>query len=400
MPPDRADDRIVMVIESDYPSGDGGGAEAQVQLLARALAGLEPVTVLAPLVPYGPPAEDELVEDTPVHRLRYPRVELLGGLVMLLRLAAWLVRHRRRIRVLHCHIAHNMAALCCAFGRLAGIPVVVKLTGMREFEGGILSASRSPAVRLRRWLIRRATFVQAISADLADGLARAGFEPARIQRIPNAVDTRLFAPDPSGRAGLRARLGLEAGFVAGFVGRLVPEKALDTLLRAWAEAFPPDASAVLVLVGTGPLEAALRQQAQALGRAHQVRFAGFVADKATIADHWRCADIGLLPSAFEGLSNALLEAMAAGVPVIGSRVSGTIDLIAQDRTGWLFEPGDISQLAACLRTAAAMPAAERAALGEAARQAVLRLAGIEQVIGRLRQLYAAGQGEGAMLCVE
>lgn len=400
MPPETPPDHVLIVIESDYPSNDGGGAEAQVQLLARHFPPALPAIVVAPLVPYGPQLIDEIVDGTPVHRIWYPRLPLIGAAVMLGRLALHIIGRRQRIRAIHCHIAHNMAAVCCALGWLLGLPVIVKLTGMREFESGILSSNRSLGVRLRRWLIRRASFLQAISRELAAGLACAGFDPARVQRIPNAVDTALFVPDRAAKPALRTRLGIEADFVACFVGRLVPEKALDILLRAWDRAIAKDASAKLVLVGTGPLEGELKRLAHSLGRHDQIVFVGHVAQRSAVAEYWRSSDVGVLPSAFEGLSNALLEAIASGMPMIGSRVSGTTDLITPERNGWLFDPGDVDQLASCLRQAFTMTPAARDRLGDAARQTALAHAGIDQVIGRLRQLYAARRQEGALLCVD
>ncbi|MGI9436572.1 MAG: glycosyltransferase, partial [Geminicoccaceae bacterium] len=353
--------RVMMVIESDYPSVDGGGAEAQVETLTRNRPDGVEVMVVAPLVPFGPQAVHDVVHGCPVQRIPYPTLPLIGGLIMLCRLALLIARKRREIDAVHCHIAHNMAAVACFVGWLLSLPVLVKLTGMTELENGILSDRASPALALKRWLIKHATAVQAVSEELEAGLLAKGFDPARVHRLPNAVDTRLFAP--ADRTAVRVRLGIEAGFIACFVGRLVPEKALDSLIRAWAKAIPADASAALVLVGTGHLEDELKVLAAELGRSSQIRFEGFVADKAVIADYWRISDVGLLTSEFEGLSNALLEAMSAGVPMIGSRVSGNTDLILPGKTGWLFQPRDIDQLKACLAEAFLMAPETRLALG-------------------------------------
>ena len=397
---------VLMVIESDYPSVDGGGAEAQVETLTRNRpAGVE-VEVVAPLVPFGPQARHDVVHGCRVQRIPYPTLPLIGGLIMLCRLALLIVKKRREIDVVHCHIAHNMAAVACLAGRLLSLPVLVKLTGMTELEGGILSRSPSPAVAIKRWLIKRATAVQAVSEELETALLAKGFDRARVHRLPNAVDTRLFAPadrppdHPADRAAVRGDLGVETDFNACFVGRLVPEKALDSLIRAWARAIPADASAALVLVGTGHLEEELKALAAELGRSSQIRFEGFVADKARIADYWRIADVGLLTSEFEGLSNALLEAMAAGVPMIGSRVSGNTDLILPKKTGWLFQPRAEDELAACLAEAFLMAPAARQALGAAARERALSLVGVDHVWERLLGLYQNGRQADVVLCAD
>ncbi|MGI9492945.1 MAG: glycosyltransferase [Geminicoccaceae bacterium] len=397
---EETDRHVLMVIESDYPSMDGGGAEAQIETLTANLpAGLQ-VSVVAPLVPYGPDSVDDVIQGAPVHRIWYPRLPLIGGLIMLLRLASLILARRRSIDAIHCHIAHNMAAVCSFFGRLSGIPVVVKLTGMQELENGILSEIRSPGNGLRRWLIKQASAFQAISEDLENGLIDKGFEKERVHLIPNAVDTRLFAPAPEACDAIKKNLGIDADFVACYVGRMVPEKALDMLIRAWAQALPMEAMASLVLVGTGPLETDLRTLAGSLNRAHQVKFAGFVQDKTVIADYWRIADIGLLTSDFEGLSNALLEAMASAVPMIGSRVSGNQDLITPGETGWLFEPRQQHQLATCLSEAFDMASAPRRRMGEAARQRALEIVGVDHVWRRLSDLYLDRRQEAMALCAE
>ena len=400
MPHDDTVRHVLMVIESDYPSMDGGGAEAQIETLTGNLpAGLW-VTVVAPLVPYGPGAVEDVVHGAPVHRIWYPRLPLIGGFIMLLRLASFILVRRRTIDAIHCHIAHNMAAVCSCLGRLLDIPVVVKLTGMRELENGILSENRSPGNSLRRWLIKQASRFQAISDDLENGLIDHGFDKGRIHRIPNAVDTRLFAPAPEECDAIRKKIGIDADFVACFVGRLAPEKALDMLIRAWDQALPMEAKASLVLVGTGSLEDELRTLARSLNRAHQVKFAGFVQDKTVIADYWRIADIGVLASDFEGLSNALLEAMASAVPMIGSRVSGNEDLITSGETGWLFEPRQQDQLAACLSDAFDMAPASRHRMGEAARERALKMVGVDHVWRQLSGLYLDRRQEAMALCAE
>ncbi len=398
MLPEPAARIVLMVIESDYPSADGGGAEAQVQTLARNLPAPFLPTIVAPRVPYGPQAVHERVDGIQVERIVYPHVPLLGGLILLLRLAVHVIARRREVAAIHCHIAHNMAAVCCGVGWLLGLPVVVKLTGMQELEQGILSQHRTLAVRLRRWLIKRATAIQAISRDLERALLAFGFAPERVHLIPNAIDTERFAPARAERGAIRERLGIEAGFVACFIGRLVPEKALDTLLDAWSAAIPREASAAIVIVGIGPLEADLRQQATALGIEHQVRFAGFVSAKPLLADYWRSCDIGVLPSAFEGLSNALLEAMASAVPMIASEVSGNVDLVEPGVSGWLFPPRDVPALRRCLASAFQLSPAERDRLGDAARQRALATVGIDHVLGRLTALYDPAAERDARLC--
>jgi L-malate glycosyltransferase len=169
-----------------------------------------------------------------------------------------------------------------------------------------------------------------------------------------------------------------------FVGRLVAEKGLPILLDAWAGAFPQRGRARLALVGGGALEQALREQAASLGLGGDIEFLGHRDDiEALVAQ----ADLGVLPSFTEGLSNTLLEFMAGALPVIASRVSGSEDLVVDGRNGWLVEPRAVAPLAAALREAAALAPEELAGRGRQARGDVEAVAGLDVVVDRLLALY-------------
>jgi glycosyltransferase involved in cell wall biosynthesis len=369
--------RVLMILESGFPVRGGGGAESQVRTLALELMRRgHRVTVLTPLVTNAPQARVGRSSGIPVCRLRYPRVRGLGRFVLWARLAAFLLGHGRRYDAWHVHIAHYLGALAC---RLAGPlrkPVVVKISGWWELERGLLAPRIGPFERIGlRWL-RRAHAVQAISQRLAADVARAGFAPERILALPNAVDT--------GRFGAHARRHGGPPRVFLFVGRLAREKDLGTLLAAWAEAFAGRGQGRLQLVGAGYLEPALRSQAAQLGIEADIDFLGHRDDIETLI---AAADLGVLPSITEGLSNTLLEFMAGGLPVVASRVSGSEDLVVGGRNGWLFEPRDVPALAAALREAASLPAAALDALGDRARADIEAFASLEAVTGRLLALY-------------
>ena len=373
--------RIMMVMESTFPSRGGGGAENQLRTLSRHLVDRgHRVSVMAPMTPLAAQRRHDEVDGVPLERIPYPKVRLLGGLVMLVRFAWRLYRRRNEYDVIHAHIAHRMSAVACVVGRMLGKPVLVKLTGWLEKEHGILSSRRTPAVFLMRRAIRRATAIQATSEELKALLAAKGFAPQQVHYIPNAVDMERFSPPPvAGPDG-------DEGFTAVYVGRLVPEKNLSMLIDAWAEAFPPSSAARLLIAGKGPLQQALEHQVMAVGRSGQIEILG-PQPRERIADLLRQADVGLLVSTHEGLSNSLLEYMAAGLPVIGSRISGTVDLVQDGVNGWLFDSGDRQALCDLLRRAAVLPRRERLALGREGRRRVRELASIESVTDRILQAY-------------
>jgi glycosyltransferase involved in cell wall biosynthesis len=376
---------VLMVLDSAFPPGAGGGSEGQVLTLGRQLVaqGIR-VVVVTPRADRGTPTA-ERVEGIEVVRLTYPKVPKVGGMVVLARLALWLLAHGRRHSAIHAHIAGGMAAVACIVGRVIRRPVVVKLAGGWELDTGIFAAGRrGPATALTWWALRRATFYQATSERLAGHLVARGFDGGRVRNVPNAVDLARFRPAlMDGRDGP----SVDADLVAVFVGRLVREKALELCLEAWAAAFPADASVALLVVGSGELEEVLRATAARLGIGHQVRFVGHQRD---VRPFLGVADFALLPSTSEGLSNALLEYMAAGLPVLGSRISGTEDMIVPGETGWLFESGDTGALRQRLREVRALPREARRAMGLRARERVERRAGAAAVTERLKELYGLG----------
>jgi glycosyltransferase involved in cell wall biosynthesis len=391
--------RVLMVLEAVFPA-TRGGAEAQVRLLGNEFRrlGLD-VLVVAPVTPFlynryqasgGTVPLRDNVDGIPVRRIPHSRSRLLASAGLLLRLVTLLLREGRSASVIHAHIAHQMAAVCCLVGRLLGKPVIVKLTGAHELTSGILSDNRSPRVRLLRWAMRRASYYQATSQQLLDALLRAGFAPEKARLIPNAVDVGRFRP--SSEPGTRGR---GAGRVGIYVGRFEREKGIEPLLRAWGRAFSAGDGVSLHLVGDGRLKASLQGLAAELGLDGQVRFLGVSAE---VERELHKADFAVLPSLNEGLSNALLEYMSAGLPVLGSRVSGTEDLVLPGRTGWLAEPGDVASLEGCLRTVAGTSDEALREMGRRARQSVVSYAGLESVTRQLLTLY--GLDDRGMACAE
>jgi glycosyltransferase involved in cell wall biosynthesis len=370
--------RVLMVLESDFTQKGGGGAESQLRTLALHLKRLgHHVSILTPMLPWGPQVAAEVCFGIPVARLRYPKRKLIGGGIMCLRFAAFLVGNRHRYDAWHVHIGHHLGAVACAVGALIGKPVVVKISGWWELEQGLLKPGLNPIQWLARRSLMHASAVQAISTRIAAELEKSGFPAERILVLPNAVDTERFT------ASTRQRASGEP-FVAVFVGRLVAEKGLATLIDAWARAFAGRRDVKLRLVGGGREEEALREQAATLGITDHVEFLGH---RDRVEEVLAQADVGILPSRIEGLSNTLLEFMACGLPVVASRVSGSEDFVVPGKNGWLFPVSDVETLAECLRQAESMPPAQLAALGRKARASVVKWAALDRVVGRLLELY-------------
>lgn len=374
---------VLMLLESHYPAKGGGGAEGQVRTIARGLRERgQRVTVLTPLSRRGPRERISRVEGIVVCRLPFPHLRLVGAPVLWFRLAWFLLARRRRYDAWHAHIGHHLAALACVIGAWIDKPVMVKVAGGWEFTHA-LSSPRSALSTLTFHGLLRAHRWQAISQRIAQMLEQKGVPRERLLVIPNAVDTRRFqaiAPTASN----------EPRFL--FMGRLMPVKGLDVLLDAFADALAAGGTGRLRILGSGPLHDPLRAQAERRGIADRVSFEGHRSDvESVLAD----ADFAVLSSHMEGLSNTLLEGMAAGLPAIATRVSGSEDLVRPGENGWLCEPGDRAGLASCLLQAMQTPADTRREMGRRARMAVEEHAGMPRVLDRLMAVYCSPRSPAA-----
>lgn len=236
---------------------------------------------------------------------------------------------------------------------------------------------------LKRWVVRRADAIVANSRAGARMTAvRTGVPRARIDVIPNGVGM----PGPlDGAARERGRVALDIAHdrICGlFVGRLVVEKNLPLLLDALAR-LPPGSRPLLLLAGDGPLRGPLGRQARSLRLEADLRLLGERRDAPLLM---QLADFVVLPSREEGLSNVLLEAMAAGRAVIASDVGGNPELVEDGHTGLLFGSGDADALASGLRALADDPAL-RTRLGEAARRHVASRHAVAALVDATAALY-------------
>ncbi len=281
-----------------------------------------------------------------------------------------------------------------------GIPVLVKVASADDVE--MYADPRGWEARhpdagrqfgwLRRRVLRRAfrilrgagAFV-VLNDEIAGQLTRAGIPATRVVRIPNGVDVERIAPaTPKLRSEARRRLGLpEAETVLAVVGRLVPGKDVPCVLQALAQ-LRPEARPWLVVAGDGPQRRSLEAAAAALGIADRVRLLGEVEDVAGVL---AAADLFVSASRSEGMSNAVLEAWAAGLMTLLSRVPGHVDVARTGAHVVTFAAGDASALASALAPLLADPARLRQ-LGRAARSVACERHALSEVAARYAALYA------------
>ncbi len=243
------------------------------------------------------------------------------------------------------------AAAAAALARLLGLPCVVRAHG-----SDVNVVARWPGVRpILRATLRAARFAVGVSDPMVRDLTRLGAPEGRAVLVPNGVDRAVFHPQD--RAAARRALGLPAADrIVLFVGRLEREKGVFDLLDAFAVLRGTRAAPVhLVLVGWGSAEDRVRAIAARLDAAPsatrgRVVLAGSL-PLAGVARHLAACDVLTLPSWAEGMPNVVLEALAAGRPVVASRVGGVPSVVVDGQTGFLVPPRDPAALVAALAAA-------------------------------------------------
>ena len=205
-----------------------------------------------------------------------------------------------------------------------------------------------PATRaLNALTIGRNQRVWAVSDEVARSIrVPVAWTPTPVEVMLHGVDLDTVRHGPVARAAARARLGLgENEFVYGTVGNLAAKKDQGTMLRAFAVVRSMMRDARLVVIGTGPREQELRRLARELGIGDSVRFLGMRDD---VPELLPGLDTFVLSSLHEGLSIALVEALAAGIPIVATRVGGIPELVIHGQYGLLVPPADPGALAGAM----------------------------------------------------
>jgi len=286
------------------------------------------------------------VQGMPTRYLRQLYLPRLGLPIAVPLLGASLAPHLgvvRRADVVLATWAYPHGCAAVAVAEALGKPAVVKVHG-----SDVNVIAKHPAARLvMSQLLPRARAMVTMSRALGDELALVGVPRDRIHLVQNGVDTAVFhARD---RAEARRGLGLPAdALLVLFVGSLKREKGVCDLLQAFAEVRATRPRARLVLLGEGPARADVEAARATLGEA--LHAPGGV-PAAVVADWLAACDVFTLPSWMEGQPNVVLEALACGRPVVGSRVGGIPDALEDLEAGMLVPAQDPAALAAALGAA-------------------------------------------------
>lgn len=223
--------------------------------------------------------------------------------------------------------------------------------------------------------------------DIAADVLRTHGVDRPVTVISGGVDTQRFSPCHGDRAAARRTLGLPAKPTILYVGRLSADKAVTDLI----EALPlVGVDAHLVIAGRGVKDAALKRRCEELRVADRTHFLGFIPNEEIVAVYL-AADVFCMPGRAELQSLATLEALSCGLPAVAALATALPHLVTDDINGFLYSPGDIGELAKCLRRVLLSPA-ESAKMGQASREIALAH-DADLTITKYEQTYREASGQ-------
>jgi glycosyltransferase involved in cell wall biosynthesis len=324
--------------------------------------------------------------------LEVVRIDELGREISPLRDLRATFQLARLIRRERPQILHTHTAKAGTVGRVAALlagsrrpPIIV-----HTFHGHVLRGYFGP---LRSWFFRilerrlaaGTTALIAVSPQVRDDLVSLGVAPSDrfvVVRLGIELEQRV-ASEQNGRAESRRYLGIPADrFAVGWIGRMTAVKRTDDVLVAFKRLRDEGVDAVLCMVGDGPDRVQLERRAHELGVIRDTLFLGYQED---VAPFYSAFDTLVLPSSNEGTPVSAIEALAAGRPVVATRVGGVPDVVRDGEDGFLVETGDTVELAARLAQLARDPEL-RERMGQQGRERVLPRYAVDRLVDDVDRL--------------
>ena len=312
----------------------------------------------------------------PVEVFSFPSL----GSMTAIRRAAQLIQWLRLIKpdVVHCHDVYtNLFVAPCA--RLAGVPLVITSKRWWTVSSWIYRRGNQLAYRLSHRVLANSAAVARLLTDM-EGVAR-----DKIVILPNFVDDAAFEViGNEDRRVARQSFGIpEESLVVTAVAVFRPEKDLETLIGATAMLRARHPTLHVLLVGAGPCGQDLKKAATTHGVDDRIHFSGYLAGPPNPHQY---GDIAVLCSLHEGFPNSIIEAMAAGRPVVATAVGGILDAVQDGVTGFLVSPRSPADLAAAIDRLIVDEELRRS-MGDAGREKVRGNFAAKPVLERLSQLY-------------
>lgn len=384
----------VVLLATDW--NNTGSVEDQAVTLAEGLARYEVRSLIistqvhGPLPEYAPPppprrAYHEKFPGYEIYRLPIRGVMTRRRLFFFyVRVGFLLLRRFLRFSIIQGIQLHTNGGLAAKLARLFGKKSVIKVVSTGN-TGDLQLFSKMPmSSRLNRWA-RKAHAYVSLNDDVTRDLTHAGILRSRIVKISEGVDTTRYRPMGSvqERNAQRHAVGLGEHLLVLFVGRLCEENNLDVLLLAWQKAVLYSPQARLLLIGDGLLRQPLGSYAQQLGVDRTVKFLRSVEDT---VPYYQACQLFVYPARAVTVATTVLEAMACGAPVISTRIAGTTDLMVDQETGLLCDPGDVRALATAM-VYLMENSSDASAMGRAARERAQKYFSIEAYAGKYLALY-------------
>jgi glycosyltransferase involved in cell wall biosynthesis len=377
----------VCMIVAKYPP-HLGGLERQAHLLSKTLT-QKGIEVFVLTRNYTNLKKDELVDGVNIHR-----VSLLGTSTWLASLSYiigslyWLLKNRKKYNIIHCHQSYSPMSIGIIAKLFLNKPVIVKLTSsmiLSEFS----ELRRLPLYKIRKFFLKKVDKFIALIPTIKEEAKRNDIPNERVLIIPNGVNIKQKSSYYlNNKLSARGAIGLKKNDekIVIFTGRLSKEKGLDTLIKAWS-LISRTTKSKLFIVGEDDLSRNIANEIKALvtqfDLENSVIFTGRVEDT---TDYLIASDIFVLPSIVEGMSNSLLEAMAAGCAIIASDIEPNKELIIDNINGLLFKVGNELALSEKLITLLSNPLlCEK--LGKTAKQTIIDSYSIDKVADKYIQLY-------------
>lgn len=371
---------VVMLLRQFYPRT--GGYQNQALRLARELLKKE-VTVTVVTQRHGTLAPYEVHQQIPIHRVFAFSTGHLASGSYLVSSFLWMLKNRHSFQIIHANRSSS-GLVAGLIGFVLQKRVLYKLTRGDEVD---TKGFRSTWVgRFKAHLLRKTVdkFV-AITEEIENALQQIGIPAEKVVRIANGMPLDDFSRRYD-RAGIKSELDWSVqAIVVTFVGRLVHAKGVDWLLEVWQHVSRHCAHARLLIVGDGVERAALEAQVQALGIRETLTFVGKQPD---VFKFLAATDIFVLPSRQEGTSNALLEAMSQGLPVVvaDDLLGGNRGVVDDRQDGYVVKFGDSRALIQVLRQLL-QDERLRQEMGKRARRKIEEAFSIESVANQYRALY-------------
>jgi len=371
---------------------------AKVRVVTRRLAGTK---------------SKENIEGVPVRRIFCPASGFFNSVWFMAASFLWLLRHCRSYNVIHVHLAASHSLSACLAGKILRKGVFITVGGGAGI-GELAASSRSFTGRIKlRLLAAFAPKLLIVTPELTPELERYGLGKLDAVLLPNGVDVEKFSPpSPEEKLDLRKKLGIGSGVAFLFAGRLAMEKLIPDFVETWDKAarLTPDYKTELVIAGDGPQEALIRQAAlkaelppdkapsgikpfiiSAQGGNLTSNNPAAIGRAKNIADYYRACDVFVLPSISEGLSCAMLEAMACGMAVMATANGGARDAVTEGETGFLFDPTDKPAIEGTIRLFMERPGLA-AEMGAKARKTAESGFNMKDIAQASLEIYAAGDG--------